>query len=121
MSVKKIARLALSPSKKLQRAIELRRQNGPFHGYLEDAAPDGTLQGWVYDRATGKGNLSVGLFAGSEMIAGGFANLNRNDVRDAYGNEANCGFRFFLTDSMLKTIETKGGALSVRTLGQNSM
>ena len=121
MSVKKIARLALSPSKKLQRAIELRRQKGPFHGYLEDAAPDGTLQGWVYDRATGKGNLSVGLFAGSEMIAGGFANLNRDDVRAAYGNEANCGFRFFLTDSMLKTIETQGGALSVRTLGQNSM
>ena len=121
MSVKKIARLALASSKKLKQAINLHRQTGAFHGYLEDTSSEGIVQGWVYERATGKGNLSIGLFAGHEMIAGGFANLSREDVRAAHGNQASCGFHFDLTDTMLKTIEAQGGALSVRTLGQNSM
>lgn len=121
MSIKTIARLALAPAKKIQRAVERRRPNGPFHGYLEALSHEGALQGWVYERTTGKGHLSVGLFVADQMIAGGFANLSREDVRAAHGNEANCGFRFTLTDGMFKTIEERGGEISVRTLGQDSM
>jgi len=121
MSVKKIAHLALASSRKLKRTIERYRQNGPLLGYLEDITPEGALQGWVYDRATGNGNLSVGLFAGSELIASSFANLAREDVRATYGNQPNCGFHFVLTENMLNKIVTQDGAISVRTLGQNSM
>jgi glycosyltransferase involved in cell wall biosynthesis len=121
VTLKEAARKVLGPAIKVKRAMERRRQSGAFHGYLEPISDEGALQGWVYDRETGKGHVSVGLFAGDEMLEGGFANLSREDVRAAYGNEARCGFRFILTDSLFKRIEDHGSTISVRTLGQGSM
>ena len=119
-SLKKAARTALAPAIKVKRAVERYRQSGAFHGHLEELSYEGALQGWVYDRETGKGHVSVGLFAGDELLEGGFANLSRQDVRAAYGNEADCGFRFMLTDSLFKRIEEHGNTLTVRTIGRNS-
>lgn len=117
-SFKTAARTVLGQGTRLKRRLDRRRQSGAFHGYLEAMSHEGALQGWVYDRETGKGHVNVGLFAGDEMLEGGFANLSRQDVRAAYGNEANCGFRFMLTDSLFKRIQEHGNEINVRTLGK---
>lgn len=100
-----------------RRAVERRRQQGPFRGYLEGITDEGLVRGWVSDRRTGKGRVPVALFAGETLLDAGVADRIREDVRHVTGGDALCGFEFRLSDSFYQKIMAEGGRVSIRTTG----
>ncbi|WP_372922003.1 glycosyltransferase [Roseovarius sp.] len=98
-------------------AVQRRRQQGPFLGYVDGPGDDGAIRGWVIHRESRKGNVSVGLFAGQTLLVTGTANIIREDVRAKTGADPNCGFDFPLTDVLFERISQTDGVLTVRTLG----
>ena len=94
-------------------------ENGRFHGYVEGIQDDGTLRGWVYDRATKKGRVSVGVYAADILLVSAYADTFRADVQNAHGCERECGFSFVITDTMFRTIIESDGRVSVRTMDES--
>ena len=92
-----------------------RQQQGPYRGYLDGLTEDGLIRGWVVDRRTGRGRVPVALFAGSQIIEIGYANVVREDVRGVTGGEIECGFLFSLDEAAFDKIRQADGQISVRT------
>ncbi len=112
-----ILRQALDPARRAVRSLRRRRAQGPFRGYLDGLTPEGNLRGWVIDRRNGRGRVPVALYAGEQMIELGYANVVREDVRNATGGEVECGFLFHLTDMAFEKIREADGHVAVRTHG----
>lgn len=111
--------MARKQASRVKRKLMPVPSEGAFHGHVEGMQSDGTLRGWVYERATKKGRVAVGIFSGDTMLAAGYSDISRADVQDANGCERECGFSFTVTDQMFRTIQKAGGHISVRTMGSN--
>ncbi|MEM7318133.1 MAG: glycosyltransferase [Pseudomonadota bacterium] len=98
-------------------ALNRRRRQGPFLGYVDGPSDEGAIRGWVVNRTTRKGNQTVGLFAGETLLETGPANIVREDVRAATAADPDCGFQFVLTESLFERIAGTDGVLTVRTMG----
>ena len=92
---------------------------GEFNGNVEGMSDDGTLRGWVYHRATLKGRVAVGLYAGDTVLETGYADRGRRDVAAVHGCDSECGFMFTLSDRMFETVQKEGGSISLRTIGKH--
>lgn len=104
----------ISNAKRAVRAVERRRQQGPYQGYVDTLSNDGIIQGWVLSRHTKQGNIAVGLYAGDTLLDTCTANHVREDVRAKTGGDAACGFQFVISDQLLDRISHTNGQLSVR-------
>lgn len=112
-----IAQRVLTPIRRAINALERRRTQGPFRGYIDGLTAQGELRGWVIDRRTGKGRIPVALYVDGELAEVGYANGIREDVRAATGGEVECGFHFPLTEAVWSRIAKADGKVSVRTHG----
>jgi glycosyltransferase involved in cell wall biosynthesis len=110
----------LKPAQRAQRALQRRRKQGPFRGYVDGLTDDGVLRGWVIDTRTNRGRVHIGLYAGSEMLETGYANVVREDVRNATGGEVECGFNIKLSEIAYQKIAEADGHIAVRTQGEPS-
>lgn len=116
-SVSPLIAMARKQAGRVRRRLTPAPATGQFHGHVEGMQSDGTLRGWVFERATLKGRVSVGLFVGDTMLEAGYADIFRQDVQEAHGCERECGFSFTVTDKMFRTIVKGGGHVDVRAMG----
>ena len=89
---------------------------GPdYVGYVEGIRGD-SLTGWVIARAGDRGNLPVGLYVESGLLATAHADGFRPDVHLLRYGDGHAGFSFRLTDEIYAAAAETGGRLSVRVL-----
>jgi Sec-independent protein translocase protein TatA len=87
----------------------------PLEGNF-DQLKDGRLLGWAWDPNRPEAALALELLDGGEVLAGGVADLAREDLRVAGKRGGWCGFAFDLSATL---IDNRPHALRVRAAGTN--
>lgn len=106
----------LSTAKRASSALKRRQQQGPYLGYVDALDDEARIRGWVLDRRSRRGNISVGLYAGETLLESCSAMHIREDVRASTGGDAACGFQFVLSDQLMERIGQTDGKLTVRPI-----
>lgn len=109
-------RRALVLGRKLPDAVKRRRAQGPYRGYVDGLSQQGILSGWVVRRDSGEGKIAIGLFAGDALLDTAPGHILREDVRGKLQVEAQCGFQFTLSDSLVQKIAQTDGKLTLRPI-----
>ncbi|MEC3862654.1 glycosyltransferase [Mesobacterium sp. TK19101] len=110
-------RALLRPVARMVRKAAEANNPDPYKGVVDGVNSEGMLRGWVFDRRTRKGYVSVGLFLGDTLLESGTAQYQRDDVAAALGAEPTCGFQFMLSEKLVRKVAENGGILKVRTIG----
>ncbi|MFQ6549317.1 glycosyltransferase [Aestuariibius sp. 2305UL40-4] len=107
-----------NPAERAVRVLKRRASQGPFQGYLDGISHDGLIRGWVVDRASRRGGIKVGLYAGGRLLEAVIANVPRGDVRDLTQSDVLCGFELPLSETLLKRMRKAGGPYEMRPVSK---